>query len=142
MVQSIARGPVVIGRHGVHYLETGEVEGKDPLANFEADASDQLRRLNQFPNVGDILVNSMYDPSTGEVAAFEELVGSHGGLGGDQTQAFLLYPSDWPAPPGPVDGPEDIYHLFRFWLGFGNGNWRTSSEKLADVRASDEVIAS
>ncbi len=34
----------------------------------------------------------MYDESTNEVAAFEELVGSHGGLGGDQTKPFIMYP--------------------------------------------------
>ena len=30
---------------------------------------------------------SQYDPELGEVAAFEELIGSHGGLGGPQTAA-------------------------------------------------------
>jgi hypothetical protein len=29
-------------------------------------------------------VNSVYDPTNDEVAAFEELIGSHGGLGGTQ----------------------------------------------------------
>jgi len=32
------------------------------------------------------------------VAAFEELVGSHGGLGGEQTNAFLVHPSDVQVP--------------------------------------------
>jgi hypothetical protein len=40
----------------------------------------------------------MLDPSTDEVAAFEELIGSHGGLGGWQTQASLVYPATWPSP--------------------------------------------
>ena len=35
------------------------------------------------------------------VAAFEELIGSHGGLGGWQTRASLLYPADWAAPEEP-----------------------------------------
>src|SRR5262249_10251370 len=35
---------------------------------------------------------SLYSPQTGEVAAFEELVGSHGGLGGTQNRPFILYP--------------------------------------------------
>ena len=35
----------------------------------------------------DLLLLSQYDPELGEVAAFEELIGSHGGLGGDQTRA-------------------------------------------------------
>jgi hypothetical protein len=32
------------------------------------------------------------------VAAYEELVGSHGGLGGPQTDAFLLHPADMAVP--------------------------------------------
>ena len=35
----------------------------------------------------------MYDPSTEEIAPFEHQVGAHGGLGGNQTKAFVLYPS-------------------------------------------------
>ena len=33
-----------------------------------------------------------------EVAAFEELVGSHGGMGGEQSHPFVLSPSDWAMP--------------------------------------------
>ena len=40
------------------------------------------------------MVNSRYDPELDEVAAFEDQVGSHGGLGGPQTHPFLLYPDD------------------------------------------------
>ena len=36
---------------------------------------------------------SQYDPELGEVAAFEELIGSHGGLGGHQTEPFILHPT-------------------------------------------------
>ena len=43
----------------------------------------------------DLLLISQYDPELGEVAAFEELVGSHGGLGGPQTEPFILHPTDW-----------------------------------------------
>ena len=48
-----------------------------------------------FPDAPDILVNSFYDPEIDEVAAFEELVGSHGGLGGGQTSPFIMFPSEW-----------------------------------------------
>ena len=46
----------------------------------------------------------MLDPETGEVAAFEELVGSHGGMGGAQTEAFLLYPAAFAEPAEPIVG--------------------------------------
>ena len=39
-------------------------------------------------------VNSVYDPTNDEVAAFEELIGSHGGLGGTQCKPFVLYPAN------------------------------------------------
>ena len=29
------------------------------------------------------------------MAAFEELVGSHGGIGGEQSFPFILHPSEW-----------------------------------------------
>ena len=37
-------------------------------------------------------------PTTGDVHAFEEQIGSHGGLGGEQSQPFLLSPLDLSAP--------------------------------------------
>jgi hypothetical protein len=52
-------------------------------------------RLDGIAFSPDISVISLYDPEFEEVAAFEELIGSHGGLGGAQTQALLLHPSDW-----------------------------------------------
>ena len=62
------------------------------------------------------MVNSLWDKQTDEVAAFEELVGSHGGLGGEQTRPFLLYPSEWPAPEGELFGAEAVHQQFRRWL--------------------------
>ena len=38
---------------------------------------------------------STYWPETNENAAFEELVGNHGGLGGEQTDPFVLFPAEW-----------------------------------------------
>jgi hypothetical protein len=62
------------------------------------------------------MVNSLWEPATGEVAAFEELVGSHGGLGGDQTHPFLLYPADLPAPAEHLLGAEEVHGQLRRWL--------------------------
>ena len=93
MVRSAAHGAVVIGADGLRILADDRVEGVDPLAGFGKHAADHLRRADGFANAPDIFVNSMVDPRTGEVAAFEELVGSHGGLGGAQTAPFLLYPA-------------------------------------------------
>ena len=64
----------------------------------------------------DLLLISQYDPELGEVAAFEELIGSHGGLGGPQNQPFILYPSEWTLDePVPIGAPA-IYRNLRAWL--------------------------
>jgi uncharacterized membrane protein YvlD (DUF360 family) len=121
MVRSEKHGPVVLGRAGLHYLQTGRVEGDDPLAVFGPTAAVHLRRLDSFPHTGDIVVNSFYDPATGEVAAFEELVGSHGGLGGLQNQPFLLFPADYPLSPAPIVGAENVYPVLAGWLAWLHG---------------------
>ncbi|TWH53168.1 hypothetical protein L612_000200004850 [Rhodococcus rhodochrous J38] len=46
------------------------------------------------------MVGGAYWPETDEVAALEEQVGSHGGMGGPQsTPPFLLYPATLPHHP-------------------------------------------
>src|SRR5207237_10594687 len=59
-------------------------------------------QTDSYPHCADIMVNSMWDPQTEEVAAFEHLVGSHGGLGGERTRPFVLYPAGLPAPVTPI----------------------------------------
>ena len=41
----------------------------------------------------DLYLNSSLDPATLDIAAFEPLVGAHGGLGGWQDRAVLLVPA-------------------------------------------------
>jgi hypothetical protein len=116
MVRSEDEGPLVIGKDGIHYLATGHVDGQDPLATFSPHAADHLRRSDSFPHVADIMVNSLYDPQTGEVAAFEELVGSHGGLGGGQSFPFLLVPADWELEDREIVGAVNLHTQFKCWI--------------------------
>lgn len=122
LVHSHGDGALAIGGAGRHYLDQQQggidrIEGTDPLAPFGRHAADDLRRLDAMPNVGDLVLNSRLDPDTQEVAAFEELVGSHGGLGGWQTRAFLLYPSDWPVPAdGRLVGAPAVHRQIVTWL--------------------------
>lgn len=109
-------GPLAVGADGAHNLATGEVRGEDPLADFGANAARHLARNNGFSNAPDIYVVSMYDPDAGEVAAFEELVGSHGGLGGSQTEAFALVPSDWSAEADELVGARAMHLQLVEWL--------------------------
>ncbi|MBE6497028.1 MAG: phage holin family protein [Methanobrevibacter sp.] len=112
LVNSIANGGMVIGQDGIYYLETDKIIGENPLENFGENAAKHLKRQNSFKNMPDILVNSFYDEKHDEVCAFEELIGSHGGLGGDQTKPFILYPSEW-EDPGDLIGAESIYKFLK-----------------------------
>jgi uncharacterized membrane protein YvlD (DUF360 family) len=116
LVRSERFGPVVLGGGGLRHLDSRRVDGEDPLAPFGALAEASLRRLDGFRNVGDLAVISMLDPETGEVAAFEELVGSHGGLGGAQTEAFLLYPASFAEPAEPIVGAPAVHRVLVGWL--------------------------
>jgi hypothetical protein len=116
MVGSETDGPVVIGSQGRHYLKEGRIEGEDPLANFGPRAAQHLLREDSFPNCPDILVNSFYNIETNEVAAFEELIGCHGGMGGYQTQPFLLYPAQWKVEGGDIVGAGSVYKQLKSWL--------------------------
>ena len=87
--------PLVLGKAGARDLVTGIVTGADPLQPYARPdvRAQQLWRVAQFPHAGDLIIVSTLYPDE-QVAAFEELVGSHGGLGGEQTSAFLLHPAD------------------------------------------------
>jgi hypothetical protein len=116
LVHSEQNGPMAIGAEGFHYLENGKVSGRDPLNYFGPNAATHLMRTNTFPHTPDILVNSLFDPETDEVAAFEELVGSHGGLGGDQNKAFLMYPAEWELKDEDIVGAGELHKQMKDWL--------------------------
>ena len=113
---SSARGGVAIGADGEHELGSGRVTGEDPLARYGPRAAAHVRRELEFPNAPDLLVVSRYDPATEEVAAFEELVGSHGGLGGPQSQPFLLHPATLPVPDGELVGAAAVHAVMKAWV--------------------------
>ena len=67
-------------------------------------------------------INSSYDAELEEVAAFEELVGSHGGFGGPQTRPFLLAPVELEFTDEPIVGAPAVYRQLVRWadaLGVG-----------------------
>jgi uncharacterized membrane protein YvlD (DUF360 family) len=115
MVRSRVHGPLVLGADGTRRLCDDHVNGTDPLAHFGQHAAADLRRYDGLPHVADVLVNSRIDVSTGEVAAFEELVGCHGGLGGWQSRAVLVHPAEWPVD-GPLVGADSVHYQLVDWL--------------------------
>jgi hypothetical protein len=113
MLHSEEYGPLAIDSGGVHYLYDGSLEGEDPLKPFGASAVKHLIRTNSFQYAPDILVNSSYYDDTDEVAAFEELVGSHGGLGGEQSRPFILHPSEWELGAEEIVGAEHLHQVLK-----------------------------
>ena len=121
LVRSERDGAVVLGRDGVNYLDHNRIEGRDPLAPFGPHAAGHVRRTDGFPHCPDVVVNSSYWEDADEVAAFEELVGSHGGMGGGQSFPFVLFPAELAWPEEDVVGSERVHRIFRGWLaGLGH----------------------
>ena len=113
LVRSKEKGDIAIGKKGKYYLDSGEIEGENPLEGFGENIVRHLKRNSSFEHTPDILVNSFYDKENDEVCAFEELVGSHGGVGGDQSKPFILYPSTWNIPDEKIIGAENIYKILK-----------------------------
>ncbi|MGW4940703.1 alkaline phosphatase family protein [Actinoplanes sp. NPDC004185] len=109
-------GPVAVGAAGSHRLADGTVEGVDPLLPYGPHARADLLRHQEAEHIGDLVLISSVDPVTDEVAAFEELVGSHGGLGGWQTEAMLVHPAEWQITQGDLVGPDAVHRQLVEWL--------------------------
>ncbi|MFE4370278.1 alkaline phosphatase family protein [Streptomyces sp. NPDC056835] len=143
LVRSEEHGSVVLGPGGAE-VPVDVLDDSGPLTGMGPGAADAVRRTDSFPHVADIMVNSMYDPVTGRVHAFEEQIGSHGGLGGEQSRAFLLSPLALSAPvpdSGELVGAERVHQVLRRWLREGSGPQvplGTVSVPVAKVR-SDEA---
>jgi uncharacterized membrane protein YvlD (DUF360 family) len=110
--------PVAIGKEGRRNLHTGEVTGVDPMLPYAPESGPgaatvekrvwQVRRVMDFPHAGDLMLISTVYPD-GTVAALEELIGSHGGIGGEQTDAFIFHPPDMAVPD--TRNSTDVYHV-------------------------------
>ena len=111
-----AFGAVVFGPNGTRYLDEDRVEGEDPTTLFGPHTIMSLKREDAMVHAPDLLLLSQYDPKLGEVAAFEELIGSHGGLGGPQTEPFILHPVEWTLDEEVPLGAPAIYRNIRRWL--------------------------
>jgi len=136
VVRSREHGAVAIGEKGTHYLVNGKVDGDDPLEPFGPNAAAKALRTDGFPHVADIMVNSTYWPDLEEVAAFEELVGSHGGMGGPQQYPFLLAPSGFAIPGQLLLGPGTVHRQLCRWLAdLGHDAYRAAADEPAATTA-------
>jgi hypothetical protein len=115
IVNSSTWGDVVMGKEGLYYLSTDTYEGINPLVHYSPNLPALLRRECTFSNCPDIIVNTSYDPKTGELSGFENKVGHHGGVGGPQSFPFLMYPTKFDDHALPIVGSEAPDHLFVSW---------------------------
>ncbi len=97
----------------------------------------QLLYLSRFPSGGDLIVfSTVY--SDGTIASFEELIGSHGGMGGEQTSPFIFHPRTVEIPPD-ITNSTQIYNVLlnsRNRLSEKNRLLKNDREKTADSAGS------
>jgi hypothetical protein len=115
LVRSSEHGALAMGSGGIRHLESGQIDGDDPLAAFSPTAGQHLLRTDGFAHVADIMVGSFYDPDLDEGCAFEELISFHGGMGGPQTEAFILHPRELPLADEPLIGAAHVNEVLRGW---------------------------
>ena len=89
-----------------------EIDGANPLVPYGEPewVARELRRLLSFPHAGDLVIlGRMLED--GRIVTFEEQVATHGGIGGPQSEPFIVAPLEI----GPIsaDSPEDLHRLFR-----------------------------
>jgi len=112
---------VAIGRQGVRNLITGVVVGGgDPLTPY-GDAerwSGELAQLLGYPSSGDLIVNGSWLPEQQKVVVLEEQSSSHGGIGGRQTEPFLITPAWWGTEPENLDSPEALHRHLQAMLRY------------------------
>ena len=95
---------------------------------------EKLRRTDSFEHVPDILVNSDYDVENDEVYAFEELIGNHGGAGGNQQYPFILYPSDW-------ELDEEIFGAENVNKFFMRGDGKVMEQKIVNIKIDKKRLS-
>jgi hypothetical protein len=96
-------------------VRDGVVVGIDPLARFGPEAAAFVLRAASMPEAPDICVNSLVD-DLGEVAAFEDLVACHGGLGGWQDRGMVVHPVGFEMPDEMVVGADALHDVLVGWL--------------------------
>jgi len=103
---------LMMGKAGMRRLRSGGVEGTDPLEPY-VDGLDRetvirsLVQLADYPNSGDVILNGALI-SRGKVVSFENQIGTHGGIGGEQTDPFVIFPSRYRRRL-PMRNPTDMY---------------------------------
>jgi len=113
----------LMGRHGARIVRPdgqSRIHGQDPLTDPERMAlegrwldpervTQELARLARLPESGDLILLGAWNGRS--VVTFEDQRGTHGGLGGAQEVAFLIFPSSYPLRPQTWRDARD-FHAF------------------------------
>jgi len=109
-----ADGVHVEGRHGRATLRNGqpsEADGTNPLAVYGADlrTARAVESLVRQPNGGDLVLFGAYDGR--EIVSFDDQVGAHGCVGGDQAFPFLITPPALDVRDARIEDARDIHRV-------------------------------
>jgi hypothetical protein len=115
VVRSESGNALVLGPHGRLDLTADQLDGLDPLDAYGPRAAENLLHLDGLSNVGDLILLGAIDPVSEEVTGFEELIGSHGGLGGWQGEPFILCPETLRLTEGLPVGAPAVYRQLKTW---------------------------
>jgi hypothetical protein len=114
---SCTRLSLVMGRRkdgDVFWAGGSEVSGdrlKDALAPYDDPGIlvPQLARLNAFEHAGDLVMLGAFD--AGRQLNFENQLGGHGSIGGEQLHPFVLAKSEWGIDTSRVRGAHELHPI-------------------------------
>ena len=102
---------VMDGKNTAELCEKGlkNLHGADPLRSVDRRHTllPELWQFLNFSNVGDIILFGRYDGE--RVICFDDQVGAHGSLGGEQMRPFIMLPEGHPACSETLRGYAAIY---------------------------------
>ena len=107
---------VAICDDGIRNLITGQRGGaNDPLAGLGSPDiwASELASLLSYPDSGDLIINGTWLEAEQKVVVLEEQTSSHGGLGGRQTEPFVVLPQAWSTSVRDFESPEALHGLIR-----------------------------
>ncbi|MEE9271639.1 MAG: phage holin family protein [Candidatus Krumholzibacteria bacterium] len=108
---------LMMGKGGMRKLRSGEIDGEDPLAPYTSGHDpqqlvDALVQMSSYPSAGDLILNGTILPDR-TVVSFENQRGTHGGLGGQQTEPFIIYPRRFRGTKDQVQNPVDVHNFIK-----------------------------
>ncbi|HTS15400.1 MAG TPA: phage holin family protein [Candidatus Sulfotelmatobacter sp.] len=115
LVQGDDGRTMALGATGERDLASPADDATAPWAPYGPAAREVLATATNLQFVGDLMLFGSIDPTTGLVVDFEELIGSHGGLGGWQTEPFLLCPAEWRPAADPLEGAAAVHDQLAAW---------------------------